>query len=221
MILHLITDRRRLAPGRSLGESLACLCAQARMAAGAGVNVVQIREPDLDAGVLARVVEAVMREVAGNATRVIVNERLDVALAVGAHGVHLPARSLPAAVVRRAVPAGFLVGCSVHDDEELAASAGADYLVAGTVWPTSSKPSGHRCLGIEGLRRLVQRAPVPVLAVGGVTTDRCAAVAGAGAAGVAAIGLFVGERGEAGCGAVALDGVVRAARGAFEAAGSS
>ena len=113
MILHLVTDRRRLATGAA-ADLEACLLRQARFAVDVGVDVIQIRERDLEADALARLVSAVLTIATGSRTRVVVNDRVDVALACGAHGVHLRADSFEAGAARRLVPAGFLIGRSVH-----------------------------------------------------------------------------------------------------------
>jgi thiamine-phosphate diphosphorylase len=179
MTICLITDRRRTDP-----------VTQARAAAAAGFDLIQVREHDLDGGALATLVRAVLDAVRGRSTRVVVNERLDVALACGADGVHLRADSIAAADARRIAPSGFLVGRSVHSADEAAAAGDADYLVAGTVFLTDSKPGLTSHLGEAGLRTIVTAARAPILAIGGVSVDRSAAVARAGAAGIAAIGLF-------------------------------
>lgn len=190
---------------------------QARYAVEAGVDVLQIRERDLEAGELARLCADILALAQGRPTRIIVNERVDVALASGAHGVHLRGDSMPPAAVRNLAPPGFLIGRSVHSPEEAVAAAGAvDYLIAGTVWATTSKPglAGSNLLGPEGLSRIVQAVRVPVFAIGGVSVDRVAEVWKRGAAGVAAIGLFMGPHrpGEGpSCRAVPLIEPVRAA----------
>lgn len=161
-------------------------------AAHAGVQLVQVRQPDADARTLAVLTEAAVAAVRGTRTRVIVNERLDVALACGAHGVHLRGDSMPAARVRAAVRPGFLIGRSVHSVDEAAASAaggGLDYLIFGTVFATGSKP-GAREAGADALARVCAAVPLPVLAIGGMAPERLGEVASAGAAGFAAIGLF-------------------------------
>ncbi len=219
MIIHLVTDRRRLTPATEAGLWRDCLLRQARWAIAAGVDVIQIRERDLEAGVLLTLTADMVRLSRGTGTRVVVSDRLDVALASGADGVHLPARSLPVAAVRRVVGAGFLIGRSVHDAVELDAAAGADYVIAGTVWPTSSKPAGHQTLGAQGLAGLVARSAVPVLAIGGVTIARAREIAETGAGGVAAMSLMYADQ-SAGCGAVPLDDLVVQLRHAFEARSS-
>ena len=221
-MLHLITDRRRLAGTTDLQRVRDCLFSQARFAAAAGVDVIQIRERDLDARILMGIVGDALRAAEGTASRVIVNDRVDVALASGAHGVHLPARSLPVAAVRAISPRGFVIGRSVHNAAELEDAAGADYVIAGTVWATVSKPeAGGELLGAAGLAALVTLAPMPVIAIGGVDRSRFRDVAGSGAAGAASIGLFLdtGSRAQV-CRAVDVCDVVAAARRAFDTPGS-
>ena len=189
----LVTDRRRLEAGldgeRPAGQRLVDV---ARQAVAAGADLIQIRERDLDTADLAALVEAIVAIARGSRTRVVVNDRLDVALACGADGVHLRADSIPPARARSIAPPGFLVGRSVHDREEAAAHAAAvDYLIAGTVFPTASKPSTDRLLGVSGLTEIVRAVPVPVLAIGGVTIERVPEIAATGAAGIAGIGLFM------------------------------
>jgi thiamine-phosphate diphosphorylase len=179
----LVTDRRRRDP-----------VAQAAQASAAGIDLIHIREHDLGASALAAMVSAVVDAVRGTATRVVVNDRIDVAIACAAHGVHLREDSIPPASARSLAPRGFLIGRSIHGvDEAVKGAESVDYLIAGTVFATSSKPEGHALLGTEGLREIVGAVRVPVLAIGGMTRERLAEVAAAGAAGIAAIGLFDGE----------------------------
>jgi thiamine-phosphate pyrophosphorylase len=175
----LVTDRRRADP-----------IAQARHAAAAGIDLVQVRERDLDAAPLTALVRQIVDAVRRSATRVVVNDRLDVALVSGAHGVHLRADSIPVAAARRLAPSAFLIGRSIHSPDEAVAADGADYLIAGTAFPSASKPETTDLLGEDGLRRIVQATRIPVLAIGGIGGDTIGAVARAGAAGIAAIGLF-------------------------------
>ena len=135
----------------------------------AGIDFVQIRERDLEAGDLAALVSDVVALARGTRTRVLVNDRVDVAMASGAAGVHLRADSVPAAAVRATAPRSFVVGQSVHSAAEATLVAPAvDYLVAGTVWPSAGKPSGHPVLGIDGSSAIV-RAVSARSAIGGVT----------------------------------------------------
>lgn len=193
-LVCLVTDRVRLLGTAVLDRSgVASMAALVRDVARAGVTLVQVREPDLGARQLCDLVRACCDAVAGTGTWVVVNDRLDVALAVGAHGVHLRSASFPASEVRRLAGPPFLVGRSVHDAEEaraVTAGGGLDYLIAGTVFPTPSK-TGTTLLGLDGLSAVVEAVDLPVLAIGGIGgADRVAAVARTGAAGVAAIGWF-------------------------------
>lgn len=189
-MLYLVTDRARLQPAKAddLGPTLTLI----RAAAVAGVELVQIREQGLTdralGGLVARAVEAVR----GTSTRILVNERVDIALAQGAHGVHLKGDSVPAARVRAHTGADWIIGRSIHGlDEGRAVTAvpGLDYVLLGTVFESSSKP-GRRPLGVAAVRQAAAVLPVPVLAIGGVTTARLAELGASGAAGLAAIGLF-------------------------------
>ena len=183
-LICLVTDRRRSGPS----DLLDLIASAAR----AGVDLIQVREPDLSDRALLDLVRAALIAVAGTAARVVVNERTDVALAGGAAGVHLKAASVAASRVRAIAPRPFLIGRSVHGLDEAvdAERDGADYLCFGTVFPSESKPAGHPVAGVDALRALSARVSIPVLAIGGVSEHRIHDVAAAGAAGVAAIGLF-------------------------------
>jgi thiamine-phosphate pyrophosphorylase len=164
-------------------------------AARGGAHLVQIRQPQLEGLALTRLVERAVRAVAGTQARILVNDRVDVAIAAGAHGVHLRGDSMSASRVRAVVPPAFLVGRSIHSAREALASArtgGLDYLLFGTVFATGSKP-GVVPAGLEQLSRVCASVTLPVLAVGGVTAGTIAQVARAGAAGFAGIGLFAGS----------------------------
>lgn len=225
MILHLVTDRRRLsAGGADVASARRCLVEQARHAIEAGVDYVQVRERDLEAADLAAIVAEVIALARGSGTRILVNDRLDVAIACGASGVHLRSDSMAVWSARAIAPRGFVVGKSVHAIEDaVAAAEGADYLIAGTVWPTESKDAGHTVIGAAGLARIAAAVGVPVLAIGGVTLERLPEVARAGAAGAAGVGLFMAAAGAgaAGCRAETLGRIVRAARSTFDTRGSA
>jgi thiamine-phosphate pyrophosphorylase len=190
----LVTDRSRLPPSTGSGAPLPALGPLADrlvLAGEAGIDLLQIREPDLSAGELIGLIQDV-RSRLGEASRIVVNDRADVALAAGADGVHLKADSIPTALVRRQVPAAFLIGRSVHtlDEARAAAVEGADYVIFGTVFPSGSKPRGHRTAGLDALAAVTAAVQIPVLAIGGISLNTVAAAAEAGAGGVAAIGLF-------------------------------
>lgn len=219
-MICLVTDRRRLvAAGAAPGAARACLVAQIRHASDAGIDLIQVRERDLESGALAALVAELLAVTRGTATRLVVNDRIDVALACGADGVHLRGDSIPVAAARRLAPREFLIGRSVHDVDEAIGAGGADYLIAGTVFPSASKAAAAPLLGIEGLRAIVLAVGRPVLAIGGIAGGRIAEVAAAGAAGFAAIGLFMASQPDAevgGCGVVELRQTVKNARSRFD-----
>ena len=202
-ILCLVTDRRRLAGGDETFETgRARLARLARDAVDAAIDLIQVRERDLETAKLVDLVADLVDIARGSATRIIVNDRLDVALACGAGGVHLRSDSIaPAAYAASGfnrtpgvsgTAADFLVGRSVHHLAEAVEHAPAvDYLIAGTVFPTVSKPAADRLLGETGLKLMAAAVEVPILAIGGVTLERMPAIAASGASGVAAIGLFL------------------------------
>lgn len=195
--LCLVTDRRRLAAetGQFDADGLVALHAQVAGAIRGGIDLVQIREPDLGTAVLLELTESLVALARPAGVRVVVNDRLDVAIAAGADGVHLRGGGVPIGRVRAAVPeAGFLVGRSVHDEEGACRSAAADYLIVGHIFDSVSKP-GRGPLGVDGLARIVRAAgSTPVLAIGGVTADAIGRLVEAGAVGVAAIGAFIPPR---------------------------
>jgi thiamine-phosphate pyrophosphorylase len=160
-----------------------------------GVDLVQIREKDLAGRALLEITrEAVRMAKRREGTKIVVNDRLDVALAGGAAGVHLPGDGLPVDAIRRVTPAHFLVGKSTHCLEEArrAVAEGADFIVFGPVFPTTSKP-GVPGVGVRALAELVRETSTPVYALGGMTPERVKDVAAAGAAGVAGISVFLEE----------------------------
>jgi thiamine-phosphate diphosphorylase len=186
------------------------LLARVAAAARAGVHLIQVRQPALEGRALLHLVRQCVAAVASTPARVVVNDRLDVALAAPAHGVHLRGDGPPAMRVRALTPRGFLVGRSVHAAEEareIVAQGGLDYLIFGAVFPTVSKPGGTAA-GVGALAGVVRAVPCPVLAIGGMTVERIPEVGRAGVAGVAGIGLFMDDP-------VRLPSVVAAVRQAF------
>lgn len=174
--LQLVTNRR-LCAGRALLGVVA-------EAAEAGLGAVQLREKDLPGGALLAEARALQRVLGG--ALLIVNERVDVALAVGAAGVQLPASGLPLAETRRLVGPDVLVGRSVHtlDEARVAVAEGADYLLLGTIFATASKPDVTPG-GLDLVRAVTSQVLAPVIAIGGIDERNVAAVIGAGAYGVA------------------------------------
>jgi thiamine-phosphate pyrophosphorylase len=196
-LLCYVTDRRAWAEAPDPGETLQLK--KIEEAAKAGVDWIQIREKDLSGRELAKLAEnAIFR--AGNDSAVLLNDRVDVACAVGAAGVHLGEHSLPADQARRlvsqlAVREDFMVGVSAHSLEgaKQAEAAGADYLIFGPVYETPSKASFGRPQGVPCLREVCKRLTIPVLAIGGITLENARDCFAAGASGIAAIRLFQEE----------------------------
>jgi thiamine-phosphate pyrophosphorylase len=178
------------------GGAPAAILSRIREAAAAGIDLIQIREPWLDDRTLLTLTSEAVDAVQTTACRVVVNDRLDIALAANAPGVHLRGNSFSAARVRASVPRGFLVGRSVHgvDEARAAAASGCDYLIFGTIFPSRSKPPGHPAVGLDALRKVSQSVQIPVVAIGGICVDNAAAAVAAGAAGVAGIELFQGPQ---------------------------
>ena len=175
----LITDRSRLPPGLPLAE----------FAASRHPDLVQLREKDLEARDLA----ALTQSLAARGLRVVVNTRVDVALACQAAGAHLPSNSPPPSLWRALAPPGFLFGVSCHslEDAVRAEQEGASYVLLAPVFdPLSKAPSGP-ALGLEGLAAVCRAVRIPVWALGGITEDNAPACIAAGAAGVAGITLFL------------------------------
>lgn len=190
-VLCLVTDRSRLNSGnRDTLESLLDLVV---MAAKAGVDIIQIREPDLSDRVLQDFVRLAVKDTSQTGARIIVNDRLDIALMAGAAGLHLRSDSLPASRARALAPSGWLIGRSIHSAKEalqVNISGGVDYLMFGTVFDSTSKPN-RAGVGIEALKQTVHSVELPIIAIGGMTGDRVRNVAKCGASGLAAISFFV------------------------------
>lgn len=196
-LLCYITDRLQF-PGDE-AERQRRLLARIAECAGAGVDYIQLREKDLSARALETLAgKAVAAIPSGSSTRLLINSRTDVALACCAHGVHLPAGSLPASEVRaiwaRAGGAAAVIGVSTHSAAEVANAEahGADFVVFG---PVFEKSGAMNAAGLDQLREVCRRPPVlgspmPVLALGGVTLENAHSCRQAGAAGIAGIRLF-------------------------------
>ena len=179
--LVLVTDRHATA-GRDL-------VAVVTRALDAGLPAVQLREKDLPGRPLLALAEALRAATTHAGALLLVNDRIDVAIAVGADGVHLGGESMPVDVARRLLPASALVGVSAHAPSEVAAAAaaGADLAFFGPVYATPSKAAYGPPQGLARLAEAVRAAAIPVLAIGGVGTEEVRAVRAAGAAGAAVI----------------------------------
>ena len=159
----------------------------------AGAPAVQLREKGASARDLLLTAARLRELTLDHGALLFVNDRTDVALASKADGVHLGPDDPTPAAVRSAVPEGFLIGFSTDDPATArsAIAAGADYIGCGTVWPTSSKHNAGPAIGLDGLRRVAQAVPAPVVAIGGITPGRAAPVRATGASGVAVMGAVM------------------------------
>jgi thiamine-phosphate pyrophosphorylase len=166
------------------------LTARAQAAVRGGATMVQLRLKHTDARSLADVARAL---VAALPVPVVVNDRADVAMAVGAAGVHIGADDVPVLALRRIVPAGFLIGVSVGSDDEAALSAGADYAGIGPVYGSASKLDAGAAIGTSEFSRLAAVSHLPAVAIGGITVETAPAVIAAGAIGVAVIAAVFGR----------------------------
>ncbi len=185
MLRCYITDRKILPPGVDLLGVIARNLAD-------GVQWVQIREKDLTARELYELVSLAAALPRPPASKILVNTRVDVALAAGAGGAHLPAASPSPKTWRPALPGGFVLGVSCHTIEELqtAEAEGADYAIFGPVFTPRSKATGFPAAGLSGLAAATRAVKIPVLALGGISEENAPGCIEAGAAGIAGISMF-------------------------------
>jgi thiamine-phosphate pyrophosphorylase len=201
-LLCYVTDRHSLLAGE-FAEARDVLLQKVAVAAAAGVDWIQIREKDLSGKECSALTRDVLQLIANSAAdlptraRIFVNDRLDVALAVQADGVHLGEKSLPPEAARRLVNSphreiDFLIGVSCHSLEaaKIAERAGADYIFFGPVFATPAKAAYGAPLGLERLAEVCRAVALPVIAIGGITLENAASCLSAGAPGIAAIRLF-------------------------------
>lgn len=187
-ILCYVTDRSAFSRKRFLH------CVRAVLESG--VEFVQIREKFTPTNELMDLCREVMQLPRQRLQKIIMNDRLDIALAFGLDGVHLGGNSFPVLEVRRNTPKTFIIGVSIHHWKEavMAEREGANYAVFGPIYPTPSKLGYGPPQGIEKLREVVQMVSIPILAIGGISLGNYRECLNAGAAGIAAISLFQDSR---------------------------
>jgi thiamine-phosphate pyrophosphorylase len=174
-------------------EDFARLLKLVSAAVAAGVSLIQLREKNLSARVLYELALRAAAITGASSTRLLVNDRADIAHSAGADGVHLTGHSLAASVVRQTFGADFLIGVSTHSLAEARAAreGGADFAVFGPVFATTSKRIYGEPVGLAKLKEAAHElAPFPIIALGGVTLNNAVNCIGTGASGIAAIGLF-------------------------------
>lgn len=183
--LYLITDRRRTA-GRSLK-------AVVREALSGGVRAVQLREKDLPLKEVLLLAESLRTLTQEYKALLVINDRIDVCLAVGADGVHLNKRSLPIPSARKILGPRRLIGYSAHSVSEVieAEAAGADFVVLGPVYDTPSKRGMGKPIGVEALHRVSKSSSLPVFAIGGITLQRAEKIFQTGIHGIAVISAIL------------------------------
>ncbi|HJU06643.1 MAG TPA: thiamine phosphate synthase [Nitrospiraceae bacterium] len=179
--LYLITDRHQ-----TLGRPLVDVVDRALHA---GVRAVQLREKDLDTRALLQLGEELRSLTRERKAYLFINDRVDLAMAIGADGVHLRADSVPVAVARRLVGPDRFVGISAHSADEVTAAEadGADFVVLGPIYDTPSKRPYGDPIGLRPLQDANRRCTIPIFAIGGMTASRIGEVRRAGAFGVAVI----------------------------------
>lgn len=183
--LYLITDRQQASGGN-------LLWAVERALAG-GVRAVQLREKDLPAGELYRLAQQMRLLTRRFGAQLLINDRIDIALAVEADGVHLGGGSLPVAAARRLLGEKRLIGVSTHTVAEVgfASAAGADFVTFGPVFFTPAKAAYGAPVGLEQLRQAAAATSIPVFALGGVKIDHLPQIVSTGAAGIACISAIL------------------------------
>lgn len=183
--LYLVTDSE-LARGRRLVDLVGA-------AIDGGATMVQYREKGATTRAMVEEARALRGLCRSRGVTFIVNDRLDVALAVDADGLHVGQDDLPAPLARRLLGRGKILGVSVGSAPEAASAAadGADYVGASPIFATPTKADAPLPMGIEGLRALAGAAHLPIVAIGGINAENAAAVLEAGAAGLAVVSAIV------------------------------
>jgi thiamine-phosphate pyrophosphorylase len=192
-ILYLITRGATTEATTAAAPEFTQLLNQISAAVAAGIDLIQIREKQLTARVLFELVSESRKLTRDSQTRLLVNDRADIAVGASADGVHLTTQSLDAATIRKTFGEQLLIGASTHslDEVKAARDSGADFAVFGPVFETESKIGFGSPKGLEELSQVVRAVrSFPVLALGGVSRLNAAGCLAAGAQGIAGISLF-------------------------------
>jgi len=192
-LTYLITNGQTRVTTTPSSKEFAHLLTLIEAAVAARISLIQVREKDLSARVVYELALSAAAITRNSSTRLLINDRADIAVAAGADGVHLTTRSLEASVVRERFGADLLIGVSTHSLAEArqARASGADFVVFGPVWETVSKQIFGDPLRLDKLMEVARDLePLPVLALGGVTSENARECLEAGAAGIAGISLF-------------------------------
>lgn len=186
--LYLITDRRQASGGD--------LIAAVHSALRGGVRAVQLREKDLSARDLLALARELRRLTREFGAKLLINDRIDVALAVEADGVHLGGTALPPTEARALLGPERLIGVSTHHpaDIDQAAQTGADFVTFGPIYPTPSKAAYGAPVGLTALRAACSGSPLPIFALGGVTAERVSAILAAGCSRASCIGAILASK---------------------------
>jgi thiamine-phosphate pyrophosphorylase len=187
--LYLITDRKLVTRHASRVTDHASLVTAVRQALKGGVKAVQLREKDLDTGSLLKMAYKMRILTEEHKAKLFINDRFDIALAVGADGVHLTQSSMPVSKVRETVKKRLLIGVSAHSMKEAkeAEKGGADFITFGPVYRTPSKLKYGKPVGIDVLKQVSRKTNIPIFAIGGINSSRIKDISESGAHGVAMI----------------------------------
>ncbi|OFW32438.1 MAG: thiamine-phosphate diphosphorylase [Candidatus Aquicultor primus] len=166
----------------------------AKAAVAGGARIIQYREKSASSRVMLETAMRLRAITAASGALLIINDRVDIALAVNADGVHLGQDDMPCRTARELMGDGYIIGISATNFAEAieAAHVGADYIGLGPIYPTMSKDDAAPAMGIEGLVKVVAAVSVPVVAIGGLTSDNIGGVIAAGADGIATISAIAG-----------------------------
>lgn len=184
--LYLVTDRLRM--------RTATLAEAVEQAVLGGCTMIQLREKDIGTGDFYDLALEIKRVTDRYAIPLLINDRIDIAMAVGAAGVHIGQSDMPAAIARRVVGRDMLLGVSVSCAREAkrAAAAGADYLGVGAMFPTKTKPDAPY-VSLEELKKIRRAVPLPIVAIGGIRQENAGLFAPMGINGLAVISAIIGQ----------------------------